>query len=132
MPAEPSRELPAGTYQLCIVAPCFNEESGIREFHRQLRDVLAGLHGCQPRIVLVDDGSSDETPRVLAEIAAEDAAVTVLTLSRNFGHQIALTAGLDAAEGDAVIMMDSDLQHPPALIPEMVARWREGAEIVSA
>ncbi len=124
--------MPAGNYTLCVVAPCFNEAAGIREFHRQLKLVLEQLPDCQPRIVLVDDGSSDGTPRELAEIAKGDPAVRVLTLSRNFGHQIALTAGLDAADGDAVIMMDADLQHPPSLIPEMIARWREGADIVSA
>ncbi|HUE71458.1 MAG TPA: glycosyltransferase family 2 protein [Pirellulaceae bacterium] len=123
---------PEGSYSLCIVAPCFNEAAGIRQFYDQLRQILRQLPDCHPRIVLVDDGSSDATPQVLAEIAREDASVSVLTLSRNFGHQIALTAGLDAADGDAVIMMDSDLQHPPSLIPEMVARWRQGADIVSA
>src|SRR5687767_11345384 len=113
MIAEPSvAPPPAGSYSLCIVAPCYNEAAGIREFYRQLRDVLASLAGCQARIVLVDDGSSDDTPQLLGEIARRDPAVRALLLSRNFGHQIALTAGLDAADGDAVIMMDSDLQHP--------------------
>ncbi len=133
MPAEPSfAPPPAGNCTLCVVAPCFNEAAGIREFYRQLRQALDQLPNCQPRIVLVDDGSSDATPQILVEIAKGDSVVRVLTLSRNFGHQIALTAGLDAADGDAVIMMDADLQHPPSLIPEMVARWRQGADIVSA
>lgn len=130
-----SAESPHATsqkYTLCVVAPCFNEAAGIREFHAQLRRTLAELPGCSPTILLVDDGSRDETPQVLDEIAREDPTVRVLLLSRNFGHQIALTAGLDAADADAVIMMDSDLQHPPSLIPELVARWRAGAEIVSA
>ena len=119
-------------YTLCVVAPCCNEADGIRQFYEQLRQMLAALPGSRHRIVLVDDGSSDATPQILEDLAREDPAVHVLTLSRNFGHQIALTAGLDAADGDAVIMMDSDLQHPPSLIPQMVARWRDGADIVSA
>ncbi|MBI2823293.1 MAG: glycosyltransferase family 2 protein [Planctomycetia bacterium] len=104
----------------------------MRRFHEALRQTLAGLADCQSEIVLVDDGSSDATPRVLEELSREDPAVRVISLSRNFGHQIALTAGLDAADGDAVIMMDADLQHPPSLIPDLVARWQAGADIVSA
>jgi len=131
--AEPSRDAPGDALvRLSIVAPCFNEAPGLKQFYREVRQSLAQLPGCQAQIVLVDDGSSDETPQVLEELAKGDPAVRVLSLSRNFGHQIALTAGLDAADGDAVIMMDADLQHPPELIPEMVARWREGADIVSA
>jgi polyisoprenyl-phosphate glycosyltransferase len=131
--SEPSKTLAdKDRYTLCVVAPCCNEADGIRQFYQQLRQMLATLPGCRYRIVLVDDGSSDATPQILEDLAREDSAVHVLTLSRNFGHQIALTAGLDAADGDAVIMMDSDLQHPPQLIPQMVARWREGADIVSA
>lgn len=119
-------------YQLCIVAPCHNEAAGVRQFYQQLRETLAKLKNCRYRIVLVDDGSSDATPQILVELSRGDPDLCVVTLSRNFGHQIALTAGLDAADGDAVIMMDADLQHPPALIPEMVARWQQGADIVSA
>lgn len=122
----------ASRFRLSIVAPCYNEADGLREFHRQLRTALASLPECEPQILFVDDGSQDETSAVLRELAERDSAVGVLSLSRNFGHQIALTAGLDAANGDAVIMLDSDLQHPPALIPEMVARWQSGADIVSA
>jgi dolichol-phosphate mannosyltransferase len=120
-----------GRFTLCVVAPCCNEAAGLREFYQQLSRTLAALPDCRHKIILVDDGSTDATPQILEALAREDPAVCVLTLSRNFGHQIALTAGLDAAEGDAVIMMDADLQHPPALIPEMVSRWREGADIVS-
>jgi dolichol-phosphate mannosyltransferase len=120
-----------GRYTLCVVAPCCNEADGLREFYQQLSRKLSALPDCQYQIVLVDDGSSDATPQILADLAREDPAVRVLSLSRNFGHQVALTAGLDAAEGDAVIMMDADLQHPPALIPEMIACWQQGADIVS-
>lgn len=117
---------------ICIVAPCYNEEAVIGRFHDSLRTVLAGLHDLDYRIVYVDDGSSDSTLEVLNAIAAGDPRVQVYSLSRNFGHQTALSAGLDVARGDAVLMMDSDLQHPPELIPEMTALWRQGHEVVSA
>jgi dolichol-phosphate mannosyltransferase len=104
----------------------------LRQFYRELRAALAALPDCEPQIILVDDGSVDGTRDVLWQLAANDTNVRVLSLSRNFGHQIALTAGLDAADGDAVVMLDADLQHPPTLIPEMVARWLSGADIVSA
>ncbi|HEX6987597.1 MAG TPA: glycosyltransferase family 2 protein, partial [Planctomycetaceae bacterium] len=88
--------------------------------------------GLRHRIVYVDDGSSDGTADALREIALSDPAVTVLSLSRNFGHQAALSAGLEFVDADAVVMMDGDLQHPPALIPDMVRLWREGFDVVSA
>lgn len=117
---------------LSIVTPCFNESEVIQLFYRELKPVLETLTGIDHEIVLVDDGSVDDTLDQLNKLAAEDRAVRVVSLSRNFGHQIALTAGLDFARGDAVVMMDSDLQHPPSSIPELVARWREGYDIVSA
>lgn len=83
-------------------------------------------------IVLVDDGSSDGTLSMLNELARRDPCVKVYSLSRNFGHQVALSAGLDVADGDAVVMMDSDMQHPPSLLPELIAQWREGYDVVSA
>jgi dolichol-phosphate mannosyltransferase len=83
-------------------------------------------------LVFVDDGSADDTLTILNTLANEDKSVRVYSLSRNFGHQIALTAGLDHAQGDAVILMDSDLQHPPSSIPELVGKWREGFDVVSA
>lgn len=117
---------------MCIVAPCHDEAAGLRKFYDELTQTLEQLPGCRWQIVLVDDGSRDTTPQILEGLAGEDPAIRVVSLSRNFGHQIALTAGLDAASGDAVVMMDADLQHPPALIPEMVERWKQGADIVSA
>lgn len=117
---------------LCVVSPCFNEAKGIRDFHAALRRVLASLDDLDHRVVLVDDGSTDGTLEVLNALAAADPHVEVYSLSRNFGHQVALTAGCDVARGDAIILMDSDLQHPPELIPAMVAQWRSGADVVSA
>ncbi|MEQ1833225.1 MAG: glycosyltransferase family 2 protein [Candidatus Eisenbacteria bacterium] len=116
---------------LCVVCPCFNEAAGIRAFHSALTIALAGIADLDYRIVLVDDGSSDATLVVLNQLAREDARVRVYALSRNFGHQVALTAGSDVARGDAVVFMDSDLQHPPALLSAMVAKWRAGADVVS-
>ncbi len=117
--------------KLCVVTPCYNEEEAVGEFYRVLKQVLDGLD-LDHEILFVDDGSRDGTLARLNDLAADDEHVTVLSLSRNFGHQVALSAGLDHARADATIVMDSDLQHPPALIPEMVARWRGGADIVSA
>jgi dolichol-phosphate mannosyltransferase len=115
-----------------MICPCFNEEEVIGLFYRELKSVLDTLEGFDHEILFVDDGSADRTLEKLNEIAAGDSRVRVCSLSRNFGHQIALTAGLDFADGDAVIMMDTDLQHPPGLVPEMVRKWREGFDIVSA
>jgi dolichol-phosphate mannosyltransferase len=114
---------------LSVVVPVFNENDTLRELHRRLAAVLpAGDH----EVVLVDDGSRDGSWNVMRELAAADPAVRLLRLSRNFGHQAALTAGLDAARGDAVVVMDGDLQDPPELIPDLVARWREGFDVVYA
>ncbi len=117
---------------LSVVVPCYNESEVIELFYRSLRAVLDALENLDVEIIFADDGSSDDTLAQLNQIAAQDPAVRVCSLSRNFGHQIALTAGLDCADGDAVIMMDSDLQHPPALIPELIRQWRAGYEVVSA
>lgn len=114
---------------LSVVAPVFDEEATITEFARRVDGALAGL---PYELVLVDDGSEDRTPELLASLARSDERVRVVTLSRNFGHQAALTAGLDHAEGDAIVMLDSDLQDPPELIVDLLDRWREGADVVYA
>jgi polyisoprenyl-phosphate glycosyltransferase len=114
---------------LSVVAPVFDEEETVVEFHQRVAAALADL---PYELILVDDGSRDGTPQLLDEIAARDSRVQVITLSRNFGHQAALTAGLDHARGDAVVMIDSDLQDPPEMIPSMLERWRAGADVVSA
>ena len=116
---------------LSVVCPCYNEEEVIGLFYDELKQVLAGMRDIRHEIVLVDDGSMDGTLARLNEIAERDVGVKVVSFSRNFGHQMALTAGIDYAEGDAVVLMDSDMQHPPAIIPQMVEKWRQGAEIVS-
>jgi dolichol-phosphate mannosyltransferase len=114
---------------LSVVAPLFNEEDTVAEFHLR---VAAALGDLPFELILVDDGSKDATPALLSELAANDPRVRVLTLSRNFGHQAAITAGLDHARGDATVMIDADLQDPPELIPEMIKRWRAGADVVYA
>jgi len=119
--------------KLCIISPCYNEDAVIERFYAELKTVLERIPNLEYEIVFVDDGSSDRTLERLNQLAAYDTRVAVLSLSRNFGHQIALTAGIDYARGSAVLLMDSDLQHPPALIPQMVGLWRdEGYDIVSA
>ena len=121
-----------GRRLVSIVSPCYNEAEVIGLFYEELSRVIDGLAEHDFEIILVDDGSADGTLEALNRIAERDRRVRVASFSRNFGHQIALTAGLDVAAGDAVIMMDSDLQHPPSLIPELIRRWREGYDIVSA
>lgn len=117
---------------LSVVAPCFNESEVIGLFYRELAKVLEALENVDFEVIFVDDGSSDDTLAQLNRFAEENSAVRVCSLSRNFGHQIALTAGLDFAAGDVVIMMDSDLQHPPRLIPELLRQWGRGNDVVSA
>jgi glycosyltransferase involved in cell wall biosynthesis len=112
-----------------IVAPMLNEEGTARTFVERVTNALGAVPW---ELVIVDDGSSDATREILAELAAGDARIKVIELSRNFGHQTAITAGLDHARGDAVVMIDADLQDPPELIPEMLERWREGIEVVYA
>ncbi|HEU4701473.1 MAG TPA: glycosyltransferase family 2 protein [Conexibacter sp.] len=114
---------------LSVVAPLYEEEALVQAFHAR---VCAALEGIPFELVLVDDGSSDRTPELLAALAARDERVRVIQLSRNFGHQTALTAGLDHARGDAVVMLDADLQDPPELIPQMLDHWRRGTDVVYA
>jgi dolichol-phosphate mannosyltransferase len=116
---------------ICVVAPFYNEELGVRAFYEALRAVMNET-GFEYRFVFVDDGSRDSTLALLSELARHDPRVGVLALARNFGHQIALSAGLDYAEADLVVMMDSDLQHPPRTILEMIAAYQRGADIVYA
>lgn len=120
-----------GDYLLSIVVPMFNEEEVVPEFARRIKDVVKGLT-CRYEIVFVNDGSRDETLYRLKMEKESDANIRIVDLSRNFGHQIAITAGMDHANGDAVVIIDGDLQDPPEVIPEMVERWKRGADIVHA
>jgi glycosyltransferase involved in cell wall biosynthesis len=114
---------------LSVVAPVFNEEDGVRTFCERTTSALTGLPF---EIVIVNDGSTDGTATILEELAAADDRIRVVSLSRNFGHQTALTAGLEHATGDAVVMIDADLQDPPELIPDLVDWWRKGSDVVVA
>lgn len=116
--------------RISVVAPVYNERESLGELHRRLTTTLAGLGDYE--IVLVDDGSTDGSWERSLELATHDPHLRLLRLSRNFGHQAALSAGLDAARGDAIVLMDADLQDPPELIPQLVARWREGFDVVYA
>ena len=114
---------------LSIVVPCFNEAEVLWETHGRLTTTLSRLPDLDFEIIYVDDGSRDATSCVLQEIQATDGRARIIRLSRNFGHQTAVTAGLEHASGDAVVLIDADLQDPPEVIAEMVARWREGYHV---
>ena len=114
---------------LSVVVPCYNEEQVVAECYARLTAVMRRL-GEPYEIVFVNDGSHDRTPWILRDLHERDECVTAVFLSRNFGHQHAVTAGLTASRGHAVVIIDADLQDPPEVIPEMVDRWREGYDIV--
>lgn len=124
------KEVPVSA-ELSVVVPVYNERESVPELYRRLTAALAGVVGSF-EVVLVDDGSSDGSWEIIRELASRDARVKGLSFSRNFGHQMAFTAGLDHADGDAVVIMDADLQDPPELLPELIARWREGYDVVYA
>src|SRR4051812_2915191 len=114
---------------LSVVAPMLDEAEIAREFYRR---VAAALDGVPFELIVVDDGSQDGTAEILDTLPTEDERVRVLHLSRPFGHQMAITAGLDVARGDAAVMMDGDLQDPPEVIPELLEAWRNGGDVVVA
>jgi dolichol-phosphate mannosyltransferase len=114
---------------LSVVVPCYNEQESIHACHEKLTEVLSALQASY-EIVYVDDGSRDKTSELLEQIHARDPHVVVVRLSRNFGHQPAVTAGLSTSMGQAVVIIDADLQDPPELIPEMVKLWRSGYKVV--
>ena len=114
---------------ISVVVPVFNEEAVLPEFHRRLAAVLDSLK-VPAEIVYVNDGSGDGSVALLASLNEKDPRVAVVDLSRNFGKEVAMSAGLDHANGDAVVVIDADLQDPPELIPEMVRAWREGHDVV--
>jgi dolichol-phosphate mannosyltransferase len=116
---------------MTMIVPCYNEAEIIDRFWAELSAVLGRLD-LPCRVCFVDDGSTDSTLDRLNALARADSRIHVYSLSRNFGHQIALSAGLDVTGDSPVVMMDADLQHPPALIPQMVALWRGGCDVVSA
>jgi polyisoprenyl-phosphate glycosyltransferase len=118
---------------ISVVVPIFNEQENLPELHRRL---VAALESCGEssgetwELILVDDGSRDDSPRILRELNQADSRIKIVSLSRNFGHQPAVTAGIHHAGGDGVILIDGDLQDPPELIPEMVRQWKAGFQVV--
>ena len=113
-----------------IIAPVYNEAGNLAPFYREVKAAMAG--GESWELLLVDDGSSDGSGEIMLELAEADARLRVIRFARNFGHQIAVTAGIDHARGQAVILIDADLQDPPAVIPSLIAKWKEGYEVVYA
>lgn len=118
------------TSTLSVVIPCYNEEEVIGETVKRLQTFCAEVINLEVELIFVDDGSRDRTREMLRELAAEDGRIKLIGLSRNFGHQIAVTAGIDAANGDAVVLIDADLQDPPEVVHQMIAKWQEGYDVV--
>jgi glycosyltransferase involved in cell wall biosynthesis len=114
-----------------VVAPVFNEEAILPELYRRMRDVLDGASE-DWELVLINDGSRDSSPEIMRQLHEQDPRVKVVYFARNFGHQIAITAGADYARGDAVVIIDADLQDPPEVILDLLAKWREGYEVIYA
>lgn len=116
-------------FKVSLIIPCYNEQANVWMLAQYLIDVLSALDCCY-EIIFVDDGSQDNTLEEIEKLRQQNSSVHYLSLSRNFGHQYALKAGLDAATGDCVISMDADLQHPPELVVEMIDKWRQGYDVV--
>lgn len=114
-----------------IIVPVYNEEAVLHETYRRLTWVMKSI-GEPYELLFVNDGSRDRTAEIIEGLAASDQCVKLLDFSRNFGHQIAITAGMDNARGDAIVIIDADLQDPPELIPQMIEKWQEGYEVVYA
>lgn len=112
-----------------VVVPCFNEEAVIHATYRRLAEVLGSVPDIEFELVFVDDGSRDRTPTILRALQTSDPRVRAIFFSRNFGHQLAVTAGIEHASGDAVVLIDADLQDPPEVIEEMVALWKRGVDV---
>lgn len=115
---------------LSVVVPVYNEKEGLQEFYDRTKRVLLDVNGLDHEIIFVDDGSRDGSAQVIMQFVGQDARVRLLKLSRNFGHQIAITAGIDAACGNAVVVIDADLQDPPEVILRFIEKWKEGYDVV--
>lgn len=116
---------------LSIVAPVFNEQDNLEEFHQRLLQTLSNITQ-NYEVLYIDDGSEDGSNALLASYAQQDSNIKVIELSRNFGKELAMLSGYDQARGEAVIVLDTDLQHPPEIIPSLIEKWRDGADIVDA
>jgi len=116
---------------ISIVAPVWNEADSLPEFFSRIGEVM-GKSKLSWELIIVDDGSTDETPNIIEQHAKKDSHIRPVLFARNFGHQIAVTAGLDYSRGEAVVIIDADLQDPPEVIPELIAQWEDGFEVVYA
>ena len=116
--------------KISVVIPAHNEEGNIPLIYQRVKDVFSTLENYRFEIIFVNDGSRDDTQKVIEELAQNNDEVKYIEFSRNFGHQHAVKAGMDSSTGNAMISMDADLQHPPELIPELIKRWEEGFDIV--
>ncbi len=125
----PSPERLPAMPRLTVVVPAYNESEGLRDFHTRLAAVFDGMD-VESEVLYVDDGSRDDTYAVMCALRAADPRVSTLKLSRNFGKELALTAGLDHVDADAAVVIDADLQDPPELIPTFVQHWREGYDVI--
>lgn len=114
------------------MVPIYNEEENLRELQRRLRETFDSLEDIEWEVIYVNDGSDDESLKIMMDQCREDSRFAIIDLSRNFGHQPAIAAGLAHADGDAVIFMDGDLQDPPEIIPALLTKWREGTQVVRA
>ena len=115
-----------------ILVPCYNEEAVLHQFYERTSSVLEQIENYQFTFIFVNDGSRDRTISIIRELYEKDARVSYISLSRNFGKEAAMLAGMDYADGDALVIMDADLQDPPELLPEMIAWWEKGYRDVSA
>jgi len=116
--------------KISVIVPMYYEEEVVLETYTRLTKVLQSLKEYEYEIVFVDDGSQDKTLQILEKIALQNGNVKVISFSRNFGHQAAVTCGLKYVTGDAIVIIDADLQDPPELIPEMVKLWEQGNEVI--
>lgn len=118
--------------KVSLIVSVYNEEKGLRDFTRVTREVLSGIPGYEFQVLFVNDGSTDKSGEILSELrSADPETVKVIEFSRNFGHEAAMCAGLDYADGDFLIFMDADLQHPPKCIPRILSAFENGAEVIS-
>ena len=116
--------------RITLVIPVFNEEEVVFECYNRIAKVCTSIENYEYEIIFVNDGSKDKTMEILEKIAQNDKNVKIISFSRNFGHQCAVTAGLKYITGDAIVIIDADLQDPPELIPEMLELWEQGNEVI--